>query len=61
MTEGLLVAPETLHCWAGAIREARRCMETGEEKVIHVANSGHGWVDVKGYDEYLKGKLEVLL
>jgi tryptophan synthase beta chain len=60
-TEGLLIAPETLHCWAGAIREARRCAETGEEKVIHVANSGHGWVDVKGYDEYLKGKLEVLL
>jgi len=61
MTEGFLTAPETCHCWTGAIREARRCAETGEEKVIHVADSGHGWVDVRGYDEYLKGKLEVLL
>jgi len=61
MTEGFLSAPETLHCWAGAIREARKCAETGKEEVIHVANSGHGWVDVKGFDEWMKGKLEVLL
>jgi tryptophan synthase beta chain len=59
-TEGLLVAPETLHAWAALIREARRCKETGEQKVLALNNSGHGWVDVRGYDEWLKGKLEVI-
>lgn len=58
-TEGLMCAPESLHGWAGLIREALRCKGTGEPKILAVNNSGHGWLDVRGYDEYLKGKLEV--
>jgi tryptophan synthase beta chain len=58
-TEGILSAPETLHAWAALIREARRCKETGEKKVLAINDSGHGWLDVRGYDEYLKKKLEV--
>ncbi len=58
-TEGFMSAPETLHGWAALIREARKCKETGEAKVLAINNSGHGWLDVRGYDEYLKGKLEV--
>jgi len=56
-TEGFLVAPETAHCVKGAIDEALRCKETGEEKVIFFANSGHGHFDLAAYDSYLRGKL----
>lgn len=58
-TEGILSAPETLHGWAALIREARRCKETGEAKVLGLNNSGHGWLDTRGYDEYLRGRLEI--
>jgi tryptophan synthase beta chain len=58
-TEGLLVAPETTHGWAALIREARKHKENDEGKVLALNNSGHGWLDVRGYDEYLRGKLEV--
>jgi len=56
-TEGILVAPETAHCVKGAIDEALRCKETGEEKIIFFANSGHGHFDLAAYDSYLRGKL----
>jgi len=56
-TEGFLIAPETAHCVKGAIDEALRCKETGEEKVIFFANSGHGHFDLAAYDSYLRGKL----
>ena len=56
-SEGFLVAPETAHCLKGAIDEALRCKETGEEKVIFFANSGHGHFDLGSYDAYLRGKL----
>jgi len=55
--EGFLVAPETAHCVKGTIDEALRCKETGEEKVIFFANSGHGHFDLGAYDAYLHGKL----
>ena len=55
--EGFLVAPETAHCVKGTIDEALRCKETGEEKVIFFANSGHGHFDLGAYDAYLRGKL----
>lgn len=55
--EGFVVAPETAHCVKGAIDEALRCKQTGEEKVIHFANSGHGHFDLAAYDASLTGKL----
>lgn len=55
--EGFILAPETAHCVKGAIDEALRCKETGEEKVIFFANSGHGHFDLGAYDDYLHGKL----
>ncbi len=57
-TEGFLVAPETAHCVKAAIDEAIRCRETGEEKTIFFANSGHGHFDLAAYENYLEGKLE---
>jgi tryptophan synthase beta chain len=56
-TEGIVPAPEPTHALAAAIREAQRCSETGEEKVILTALCGHGHFDMSAYDEYLAGGL----
>ncbi len=57
-TEGILPAPEPAHCIRVAIDEALKCRETGEEKTILIALSGHGHFDLGAYDEYLMGRLE---
>jgi tryptophan synthase beta chain len=56
-TEGFVLAPETAHCVKATIDEAKRCKETGEEKIIFFANSGHGYFDLAAYDAYHNGKL----
>ena len=57
-TEGIIPAPESAHEIKFVIDEARRCKQTGEAKVIAFNNSGHGLLDLAGYDAYLTGKLE---
>ena len=56
-TEGILPAPEPTHALAAMIREANRCKETGEEKVILTALCGHGHFDLAAYEQYLAGEL----
>ena len=56
-TEGIIPAPESSHAIAAAIREAERCKQTGEEKVILFNLSGHGLIDMSAYDQYLNGDL----
>ena len=56
-TEGIIVAPETSHDVAAAVQEAKRAKEEGKEKVIIFNLSGHGLVDLKGYDAYMSGEL----
>ncbi len=56
-TEGILPAPEPTHAIAAAVREAERCKETGEEKVILTALCGHGHFDLRSYEAYLAGEL----
>jgi tryptophan synthase beta chain len=56
-TEGIVPAPEPTHAVATCIEEARRCAETGEEKVILTALCGHGHFDMSAYDRYLAGDL----
>ncbi|UCF44745.1 MAG: TrpB-like pyridoxal phosphate-dependent enzyme, partial [Candidatus Bathyarchaeota archaeon] len=56
-TEGIIPAPEPAHAIKGAIDEALRCKETGEEKVILFLLCGHGYFDMQAYDDYLNGKL----
>ncbi|TVR73839.1 MAG: TrpB-like pyridoxal phosphate-dependent enzyme [Marinilabiliales bacterium] len=56
-TEGIIVAPETGHAVAQAIREAKKAREEGREKVILFNLSGHGLMDLVGYDKYLNGEL----
>ena len=55
--EGIIPAPESSHAIAAAIREAKACKETGEEKVILFNLSGHGLIDMASYDKYLAGDL----
>lgn len=52
-TEGFLPAPESAYSVTGAIDEALRCKETGEEKVIAFNISGHGLLDIEAYREKL--------
>jgi tryptophan synthase beta chain len=56
-TEGTICAPETSHAIATAIDEAVKAREEGKEKVILFNYSGHGLMDLVGYDKYLDGKL----
>lgn len=56
--EGIIPAPETCHAIAATIDEARRCKETGEEKTIVMNFSGHGLMDLKGYESFIDGSLE---
>ena len=56
-TEGIIPAPESSHAIAATIREAERCKQTGEEKVILFNLSGHGLIDMSAYDQYLNGDL----
>lgn len=56
-TEGIIPAPESCHAIAAAIREARKCKETNEEKIILFNLSGHGLIDMTAYDQYFAGNL----
>ena len=55
--EGFIPAPETSHAIAMAIREANRAKEEGREKVIALNWSGHGIMDLSGYQAFFDGKL----
>ncbi len=56
-TEGFIPAPETSHAIAAVIDEANKAREEGKEKVILFSWSGHGLMDLKGYESYMEGKL----
>ena len=57
-TEGIVPAPEPTHALAAAIREAKACKESGEEKVILTALCGHGHFDMAAYEAYLDGRMD---
>jgi tryptophan synthase beta chain len=57
-TEGIIPAPETSHAIMGVIEEARKAAEEGKEKVILFNFSGHGLMDLAGYQAYFGGDLE---
>lgn len=56
-TEGFICAPETSHAIAAVIEEAEKAKQEGKEKTILFCYSGHGLMDLSGYDAYLSGKL----
>jgi tryptophan synthase beta chain len=55
-TEGFISAPETSHALASFVEEAKRAREEGKEKVILFNWSGHGLMDLVGYDKYFGGE-----
>lgn len=57
-TEGIIPAPETTHAIAATIREAKKAKKEGKEKTILFNFSGHGLMDLVGYDKYLNGELQ---
>ena len=57
-TEGAICAPETSHAIACVIDEAKKAKQESKEKVILFNYSGHGLMDLAGYEKYLSGKLE---
>ncbi len=56
-TEGIIPAPESCHAIAATIREALKCKESGEQKVILFNLSGHGLIDMPSYDSFINGDL----
>jgi tryptophan synthase beta chain len=57
-TEGIVPAPEPSHCIAAVIREAAKCRESGESKVILFNLCGHCLLDLSAYDAFLSGRME---
>ncbi|MBN1868630.1 TrpB-like pyridoxal phosphate-dependent enzyme [Candidatus Sumerlaeota bacterium] len=57
-TEGFISAPETSHALAAVVVEAQKAKEEGKEKTILFNWSGHGLMDLTGYDNFLSGRLE---
>ncbi len=55
--QGMVVAPETTHAVAAVIEEAKKAREEGKEKNILFNLSGHGLMDLSGYEAYLGGRL----
>lgn len=56
--EGVVPAPETCHAIKVGIDEALECKKNKEEKNIIINFSGHGMLDLKGYDDYINGTIE---
>ncbi|MFN8507760.1 MAG: TrpB-like pyridoxal phosphate-dependent enzyme [Dehalococcoidia bacterium] len=56
-TEGIVPAPESSHAIRGAIDEALAAKEEGRSRVILFNLSGHGFLDLSAYDDYLAGRL----
>ncbi|BES80662.1 TrpB-like pyridoxal phosphate-dependent enzyme [Pyrodictium abyssi] len=56
-TEGIIPAPESAHAVKAAIDVALEAKKRGERITILFNLSGHGLLDLKGYQDYLEGQL----
>lgn len=59
-TEGIIPAPESAHAIKVAFDEALACRRSGESKVIAFNLSGHGLLDLGGYEDYLEHGVNAL-
>lgn len=57
-TEGTICAPETSHAIACVIQEAEKAKQEKKEKTILFNYSGHGLMDLLGYEKYFAGQLK---
>ncbi len=56
--EGILPAPESSHAIKIALDEAKKCVETGEEKTIVFGLTGTGYFDMVAYEKYHNGVMD---
>jgi tryptophan synthase beta chain len=57
--EGIIPAPESAHAIASTIEHARRYLkDSGDKPVILFNLSGHGLLDLVGYQDFLGNNLE---
>ena len=56
--EGILPAPESAHAIKVAMDEARKCIETGEEKTIVFGLTGTGYFDMYAYEKFHNGVMQ---
>lgn len=56
--EGILPAPESAHAIKVALDEAKKCIETGEEKTIVFGLTGTGYFDMYAYEKFHNGVME---
>ena len=57
-TEGILPAPESAHAIRAAMDQAIEAREKGEKRVILFNLSGHGFLDLAAYDQYLHNGMQ---
>ena len=55
--ETILPAPESAHAIYMAMEEAKKCAETGKEKVILFGLTGTGYFDMAAYEAHSAGKM----
>ncbi len=55
--EGILPAPESSHAIYGAINEAVKCRESGEQKTILFGLTGTGYFDMAAYMQFNSGTM----
>jgi tryptophan synthase beta chain len=56
--EGLIPAPESAHAIKAVIDEADTCRQTGDGRTILFLLNGHGYFDMKAYEEHLSGSIK---
>ncbi|MBF0458584.1 MAG: TrpB-like pyridoxal phosphate-dependent enzyme [Nitrospirae bacterium] len=56
-TEGIIPAPESSHAIKCAIDEALQAKEEEKEKTIVFNLSGHGYLDMAAYSDFIEGKI----
>lgn len=57
-SEGIIPAPEASHAIAQVIKEANQAKKEGKKKTILFNMCGHGFVDMKAYEDYFSGYLK---
>lgn len=55
--EGIIPAPESSYAIEAVFNEALKCREEKRKKIILFNLSGHGLLDLGGYEKYLAGEL----
>jgi len=57
-SEGIIPAPETAHAIRAVVDQALEAKRKNEKKIIAFNFSGHGLLDLGGYQSYLDGKMK---